>query len=368
MLTLSRIDTQGLLDRVFALPSPDSLRTLLQNHSQHPLDRIRTAVQSLFPISSLPRSKPSPTAIQQRRFCTLATSLLDHASFHTAPIPLSLASILPDPDLDDRPSSPTRPRKYALVQHLPSGDYWTSLNSDAALTNALKDLPTAQAELVAILPTPPQKLTKPVPTLAAYRSAKPLTALKPLPAQRRVTTGVFLDYGPWASFAPAFDQDAQVVGQRELSEIVYGWEQRKKEKLAVWRQRLEGSGTIQDVLPARTKSPPPEMSDADLQELLPPDEVETIKAALGSMQLENAIQELLERNQRSLMRLEELQILRLTADSGESSIAEEGSEEWDTGSPFIFAHSLLPTNPTYSSKHPPIPYRPRLPPSPRRSP
>jgi hypothetical protein len=69
-----------------------------------------------------------------------------------------------------------------------------------------------------------------------------------------------------------------------------------------------------------------------LEELLPPDEVKNIKAALGSLEMENAVQELLERNRRALIRLEELQRQRLIADGGRISTAAEGSEEWDTGS------------------------------------
>ncbi|KAF9455690.1 hypothetical protein BDZ94DRAFT_1315965, partial [Collybia nuda] len=335
------IDTQGLLDRVFPLPTPDSLRSLLKHAADHPLSRFRTAIQCLVPISSLPRSNPSPTALQQRRFCTLASSLLDHASSDAAFIDLDLSSFLPPDDQSTRPSSPSRPRKYALVQHLPSGDYWTSLNSDADLTTALKDLPTAQAELVAILPTPPPKPTNSVPTLAAYRSTKPLPALKPLPAQRRVTTGAFLDYGPWASFAPVFDQDAQIVGQRELGEVIYGWEQRKKEKLEMWRQRLESTATIEEVPPVTQKSAPPEVVHAELEQLLAPDEVDAIKTALGCLELENAVQELLERNRRALARLEELQYLRLTAEDGENSTAKEGSEEWDTAQGILDSLAVL---------------------------
>jgi hypothetical protein len=249
-------------------------------------------------------------------------SLLHQASFHAVPIPLSLSSILPPDDQD--PSSPTlSKRKYALLQRLPTGDYWTSLNSDAALTTALKDLPTANAELVAILPTPLETPSKSVPTLGSYKPSKPPAPAKPIPPQRRVNTCNFLDYGLWASFAPAFDHDAQEVGPRELGQVVYGWEERRKSRIALCTEE-----TIEEVLPPVSAS---QDADAELEELFPPDEVKNIKAALGSLQLENAVQELLERNRRALIRLEELQRSRLMADGGGSSTAEEGSEEWDTG-------------------------------------
>jgi hypothetical protein len=120
-----------------------------------------------------------------------------------------------------------------------------------------------------------------------------------------------------------------VVGPRELGEVIYGWEEKRRDKIAQWRERREGTGTIEEVPPVPSTS---QNIDVELEELLPPDEVKDIKAALGSLELENAVQELLERNRRALIRLEELQRLRLMADEGGSSTAVEGSEEWDTGS------------------------------------
>ncbi|KAF8238393.1 hypothetical protein L208DRAFT_1387642 [Tricholoma matsutake] len=340
---LEMIDTQGLLDRVFPVTEHStslSLRSLLEQFNQHPLKVLRSAVQHLFPISSLPRASLSPTALQQLRFCNLALSLLHQASRHTVPVPLSLTSILPtDHEIEqDSPTHPVSRRKYALLQHLPTGDYWTSLNSDAALSTALRDLPTANAELVAILPTPLETSSKHVPSLGSYKPSKPLAPFKPLPPQRRVTTCQFLDYGIWASFAPAFDHDAQVVGPSELGELIYSWEQRRTDRIALWQETREGTGTIEEVLPEPS---PPQDLDAQLEELLPPDEVKGIKAALGSLQLENAVQELLERNRRALLRLEELQRLRLMADGGESSTATEGSEEWDTAQGILDSLAVL---------------------------
>ena len=303
------------------------MRNLLDQFDKHPLNVLRSAVQHLLPLSSEPRASQSPTAAQQLRFCNLALSLLDQASFHTVQLPLSISSILHD-EQEDQPSPVLSKRKYALLQHLPTGDYWTSLSSDS--TTALKDLPTANAELVAILPTPLETASKPVPTLGSYKPPKPLPPPKPIPPQRRVTTCDFLDYGVWSSFAPAFDHDAQIVGPRELGEVLYGWEERRRDKIALWREQTEGTGIIEEVV-----APTPSTSqdiETELEELLPPDQVPDVKAALASLELENAVQELLERNRRALTRLEELQRLRLSADGGGTSVAVEGSEEWDTGS------------------------------------
>ncbi|GLB36546.1 hypothetical protein LshimejAT787_0308340 [Lyophyllum shimeji] len=347
---LEMTDTQGLLDRVFpVLDHPErsaSLRALLAD--PQPLPVLRAAVQHLFPISSLPRAKPSPTVAQQLRFCSLAVSLLDQASKHTTPIPLTLDSILPP---KAEPSEP-RPLKYALVQHLPNQDYWTSLNSDAALTSSLQRLPTAHSELVAIFPTPASAPKKPVPTLGSYVSTRPLASVKPLPAHRTVTTGTFLDYGPWSSFAPSFDHNAEVVGRRELGFALYASHEKRQKRMAALREAQEGRGSIEEVFSEPLTAPEavvvPEREgesqavdlDNELQELLPPEEVAAIKAALGSLELENAVYELLERNRRALVRLEELQIARLIKE-GEHSKAEEGSEEWDTAQGILDSLAVL---------------------------
>ncbi|KAF8060994.1 hypothetical protein FPV67DRAFT_317620 [Lyophyllum atratum] len=356
---LEMTDTQGLLDRVFpVLDRPEkssSLRALLSD--RQPLPILRAAVQHLFPISSLPRAKPSSTATQQLRFCNLAVSLLDQASKHTTPIPLSLDSILPT---DADPSEPKTVEgvKYALVQHLPSQDYWTSLNSDSALTSALKRLPTAHAELVAVFPTPASPPKNPVPTLGSYISSRPLPSAKHLPAQRSVTTGTFLDYGHWASFAPSFDHNAEVAGRRELGFALYASHEKRQKRVAALRERREGRGSIEEVFLDPLTAPeegvpgkaPHVDLDKELQELLPPDEVASIKAALDSLELENAVQELLERNRGALVRLEELQISRLSKE-GEHSKAEEGSEEWDTAQGIMNSLAVLSSlRPRASSK------------------
>lgn len=244
-------------------------------------------------------------------------------------------------------------RKYALVQHLPAGDYWTSLNSDVAVAPPpvgppeLKDLPTGYAELVAVLPIPSTTLLSPssVPNLGSYNPSKQSSSKKPLPSQRRLTTGSFLDYGVWASFAPSFDQSGELVGRRELGEVLSGWEQRKRDWEEWRREYVDGTGHVEEITDVDMGHARKEVSrvaesqhmdaidiDAELNELLPPEQVETIKAALGSLELENAVQELLERNSRALARLEELQFLRFTRDNGGSSVVEEDSEEWETGS------------------------------------
>lgn len=317
----------------------------------------QSAVQHLFPISSHPRSRPSAPAAQQLRFCNLALALLDQASFHTVPTPLDAESIFPtlfqppsaDGEAEDAkpvpvPSSPqaTRKRKYALVQHLPTGDWWTSLDSDFASpsdSKALIDLPTGYAELAAILPSPSTSSGAREKTLADYVRPKTFTTLQ-MPGLRRVSCGKFLDYGPYASFAPTFDQEGTEVGCQALGEVI--WRQRReaslREKVRGKRRAIEASLASRNdaAVMSRGDAGAPqegeeEEFDKALQSLLPAEEVTSIKAALGNLELEEAVQELLNKNARALLRLQRLQRLRLGADGGGASKVEEGSGEWDTG-------------------------------------
>ena len=247
------------------------------------------------------------------------------------------------------------------MQRLTTGNWWTSLNSDSTFPlndgRELKDLPTAYAELVAIIPSPSTSLLStstaaiatPIPTLGSYHSKKHPGSKPKLPMHRRVSCGTFLDYGSWASFAPSFDQEGAEVGRTQFGEVVWGWEERKRERADARRERAEGRGRIIEiddvimykedlhVLGVKEKEGEYVDVDAELEGLLPLDEVNAIKAALGTLELENAVQELLERNRKALERLEELQVLRLTNEGGGLGQVEEGSEEWDTGKHINFA-------------------------------
>jgi hypothetical protein len=229
-----------------------------------------------------------------------------------------------DADADETPNKVARidnsssHSNYALVQHLPSGEWWSSLTSLASPSK----LQTAKAELVAVLPSP-SSFDNSATTLASY-SSKTFPQKKIHHSHRIVSTGAFLNYGLFSSFAPSFDQDIELIGRRELGQVLYYQEEK--------RQSLHDTSSI---LEAPQDRPDPLQNDAfdselDLDSLLPPDEVKSLKAALNSLELENSVQNLLERNQRALERLEELQSQRLT--NHPTSNAEEGSEEWDTGS------------------------------------
>ncbi|KAK7029635.1 hypothetical protein VNI00_014333 [Paramarasmius palmivorus] len=352
---LEMIDTQGLLDRVFPLPSDEqkshSFRALLKDSSQYPLSILQSAVQHLFPISSHPRARPSKPATQQLRFCNLALSLLNQATTHSIQIPQDIDSILPSEAEDDAAplSSHYQKPRYALVQHLPQGDYWTSLNSPSTPSDAagreLKDLPHGHAELVAILPSHrPSKPLSSVPTLGSYHTKPIPSHLNKIPAQRRISRGSFLDYGPYTSFAPTFDQDGTEVGRKELGQVYLARDAKRKEKeriLRQWAARREQAKDIDVVMDEAQDSDevqevtPSFDLDQELKELLPSHEVESLKASLQSLELELAVQELLDRNRKALERLQELQYRRLMGEGGGSSTVQVDSEEWETGKSMI---------------------------------
>ncbi|KAJ7293846.1 hypothetical protein C8J57DRAFT_1553290, partial [Mycena rebaudengoi] len=354
---LATIDKQGLLDRVD--DTALSLRTLLTDSQDHTLAALRKAVQSLRPISVHPRAQTPAPAAQQQRFCTIALDLLDQASFH--PVSLDTESVLlaPDPDDDDDPPPPPSPvatanKRYALMQHLPSGDYWTSATADD-----LKDVPTGHADLVAIFPAPSVASTSAVPQLGTYTRA-PIPVYehprpKIRPSKRIVTCGSFLDYGPWGSFAPTWTQNGREVGMRQIGEVYGQRIQRYKEKLQLRAAARETAEKLA-VMPEETKPPEqPDTSIDELQDILAPAEIASLKSVLGSLELENAVQELLARNRTALQRLGHLQVQRLRAGSAP---AQEGSEEWDTAQGILDSLALLASLRPRSSAHPAAPLAP----------
>lgn len=255
------------------------------------------------------------------------------------------------------------------MQKLSGGEWWTSLNSDFGAPTMdgkdLKDLPTAHAELVSILPAPSTSASKPdptlpIPTLGTFASKKPpgpkVKALGP----RRTSCGRFLDYGPYASFAPSFEGEGVEVGRRALGETVWRWHQRSR---AAETEKYKPTSIVEvheveDVVMDEVQEVSPtsavdmaKVTEDSLEGLLPPDEIVAIKAAMGTLELENMVHELLERNRRALGRLVELQRTRLGAEGGGSSVVEEGSEEWDTGVcyPNTVVERVLNTNTIFHS-------------------
>ncbi|KAI9513139.1 hypothetical protein F5148DRAFT_1328816 [Russula earlei] len=393
---LEMIDTQGLLDRVFPLPTDSSgspvaassqsspqpqsysFRTLLKESSRHSLRVLRSAVQPLFPVFAHPRSRPSAPAAQQLNFCNLALSLLDQASFRTPESILDLETIIPaDPEATtvatddsttadsskhvDAPfASPDLPRKrkYALMQRLPSGEWWSSLNSDIASLDGsdLKNLPTAHAELAAILPSAsaPEASGSSIPTLGSL-SRKLHTKKPTLPGPRHLSTGSFLDYGPNASFSPSFEQDGVEVGRFGLGEVL--WSRLRRTRFEFPSKppipHEQPSATAEDVQMAEVSQDGDRSQRSDgeidqgggqqivLDPLLQPDQVAPIQDVMNALEFEATIQELLERNNRAITRLEELQTQRLGGENGGTSQVEVASEEWDLAQSITESLALL---------------------------
>ncbi|KAH9043837.1 hypothetical protein EDB85DRAFT_1855511 [Lactarius pseudohatsudake] len=416
---LELVDTQGLLDRVFPLPTNSSgssalpssqsssqqqsysFRTLLKESSRHPLRVLRSAVQPLFPVFAHPRSRPSAPAAQQLKFCNLALSLLDQSSFPVPQSVLDLETLIPakpetssvksiaaSPAASPVPSRPIdsllptpdlkRKRKYALMQTLPSGEWWTSLNSDTTSLSGdgseFKDLPTAHAELVSVLPSAstPESSDPPTPTLGSL--SRKLHAKKhTLPSPRHLSTGSFLDYGPNASFAPCFEQDAVEVGRFTLGEVMWSHLKKRRTGLAskvrTWR-RLPASASAVHMTGGtpdedRTNgqcdggTDQSEAKETVLDSLLAPEQAASLREFMETLDLEVAIEELLERNRKALARLEVLQSQRLGGENGGTSQVEVGSEEWDvaqgTADSLVLLASLRPRSTKDSSPLVPAP-------------
>lgn len=304
----------------------------------------QTAVHHLFPISSHPRSRPSAPAAEQLKFCHLALSLLNQASLHSAPVPLNVESLLAShPGKDDNHDEEPKPegrRKYALVQRLPTGDWWSSANSSYPSLSLegkdIKSLGTGYAELVSIFPSAPVAEDY-QPTLGSYiKKRPPVHGVAQEP--RRLSCGKFLDYGPNTSFAPTFDGEGVEVGQFTLSEVVYHRQRDRMygERIRMQRKQLEQQqdASMEDMSEVVEVEKPSEDKsvnlDSSLEGLLSPEEVTSIKQALDSLELGKAVEELLQRNTRALVRLEQLQAERLLSERGSRPV-EVGSEEWDTG-------------------------------------
>ncbi len=271
---------------------------------------------------------------------------------HSIPFPLDRVTAIPD-DLDgitddsqqaSTSTSPAQPpRKYALVQHLPQGDYWTSLSSSLppSSSNDPPDLSTGFSELVAVFPYP-YPSTSEVPSLGSYHK---VVKSYPSPVeQRKVTTGSFLDYGPWASFAPTFDLEDSDVGRIELGQLCYDRAMRKRAAEAKRKHMLLRAAKRIDREEHPMDSLEPSSSDCapsiDLDGLLSQDDAKNLKSVLDDAEVLRAVEELLERNRKALLRLQELQTVRLGKEDGGSSVVEQDSEEWAIGQFYKLCHKM----------------------------
>lgn len=169
-----------------------------------------------------------------------------------------------------------------------------------------------------------------------------------VPQQRVIPCGQFLDYGPYASFAPTFEQNGVEVGRERLSEVVWfkEQEQRRKARVRAYREQLALKAATQSKeaviemevseannVSAKRKEKMKEEDVDSLEGLLTPEQIINLKSALGSLELEGAVSELLERNARALARLEVLQLERITSPGSKDVVVD--SEEWETGMHYV---------------------------------
>lgn len=249
-------------------------------------------------------------------------------------IPLDTEDVL----TADRPESSTAAttrRKYALMQKLPSGEWWTSLNSDIISQGTnLKNLSTGHAELVAIFPAPSSSSLPPEPrTLKHYTSSRtPSGTSTPVPPKHRyVSRGSFLDYGPYTSFAPTFDQGGREIGRSVYGEVLWRERGNRLRLRALKKKQLAESHSPDVVMEDPSSTEQDSFGGEDWHETLKSFlSVSSLKSALDDLEVQDSTQELLERNARALSRLEELQ-LRRYGDPAGSKPVEVGSEEWETG-------------------------------------
>lgn len=257
---------------------------------------------------------------------------------------------------DDDTVAVSARRKYALVQRLPNGEWWTSLNLDVpnADVKDLTELNTAHADLVAILPTPAIS-SKPPPTLSSLELKGKTASKTKAPGHRRISCGAFLDYGPNTSFAPTFDSDGADLGVLSVSSVL--WRKNEKEKMRKkaqilaerYRKRLadsareeeektttmevDGISEVTDVdkMTLTSREDQEREKEEELLKSVFGEESSSVQNLLDSAACEENVTALLRNNAKALLRLEELQWSRLGGEGGGSSTVEEGSEEWTIG-------------------------------------
>jgi hypothetical protein len=223
-------------------------------------------------------------------------------------------------------------RKYALVQRLPTGDFWTSLNSEHVGSDAkpLVEANTGYAELVAVLPS--ASSSKPPPTLGDLHTNKVIqNRFKRLTSQQ-FSAGSFLDYGPNASFAPTFDSDSGDVGYHGISSILWRRHEKGKArekarilserirmKMAAETQEKEKEGVpvsmevddVEEVDSTMAKEAEQAKQKKDqkamLEKVIGQEGAEGLLMSLESLEREESISELLDKNARAIARLAYLQ-------------------------------------------------------------
>lgn len=378
LLTQYSTDTDGLLDRLFNYPETSShrvtIRSLLRDAPNYSLRFIRSAFNQLLPATSQPRALLATGAANQQRFVDLAQGLFNEISDRKA------NSIVPKRDVtsfsEDEDEAEKllpvedRKRKYALVQRLPTGDWWSSAtiprDGDVGLTrSAAKALSTKQAELVSIIPAQPIPADEmplfstlkpaPVPSVKSKEDLKKQSINLP---NRTLPAPKLLDYGVYSTFAPCFDSENTEVGNDQIHQVVHESLQRRKaralrsqmiekqkrlaqneattHKLAI-EGSMEARGVDENAISAPKKDYRMEVEDGNemeavdksllllslensfpsdevlqnLQNVIPQNEADVLKQAFTTLRAEFGISELLEHVAIALDNLVDMQRERL---------------------------------------------------------
>lgn len=261
------VDTDSLLDRLLTYPDAGSrvtMRDLLRDSANYSLRFIRSALNQLLPISSQPRSLLATGASNQQRFVEFGQSLFNEAVARKTASALAKrdSESVPGDEEETERSLPVedRKRKYALLQRLPTGDWWSSSTipreGDVGLTRAAaRALVTKQAELVSIIPSQPIPADE-MPTFATLKPPSiPLFTKTKEETRRQSAINLphrtlpapkLLDYGVYSTFAPSFDSENTEIGTDQIHQLVHESLQRRKAR-ALRKQLIEKQRRLAEV-------------------------------------------------------------------------------------------------------------------------
>lgn len=274
----------------------------------------------------------------------MASSFLHQiAGRHHGALDLTRTSLDADLDVDSKAlAEEILPTSFALHQQLPTGSFFTSASQisfqdAAALTtgrfsgcseqraDAHPSPYAGQASLVAVQPSALID-TEFLPKLGSYNRASKSHAspLYRLPASRRIAAGALLDYGPFASFAPSFDAEAGEITDRELEDVLWSKKQRvlkQRRAYSALKNAVDADTDMTDV--TATKAPEPVIDPSLEME-------DDLRRAVGQLQLEAGIDELLVKNADAMQHLVSLQNDRYRLGEKAPPV-EPDSEEWRLG-------------------------------------
>ncbi|KAF8325542.1 uncharacterized protein EI90DRAFT_3019004 [Cantharellus anzutake] len=365
---LEVVDPSGLLDvESTSRGMTSTLRKLLEEPSSVSLRALLDRIRHEAPVRDS-RTRPVRPAVV--KFFRLAQMLLQDIAQRSSAVKfLDDAVISPKDDEPDEDTKTTATKsenkteeslqyrekhiQYALHQHLPTGDFFTS--ATVLTKKEITLLAKGQASLTAVLPTVPV-LPPSLPKLGDYAPGVANHPRRPYSLRKApvpISSASFLDYGPFASLAPAFDSDGGQIGRDTLGLVLEMKGARKARRLGAVRRQVELANLKEKPLPSIEPFPHvQELSALGLEdrstrklvyecksakaelrglarEMLPEDVVEDFLISVDQMELERGVGELLIRISNALGDLQVLQERRLRAGApGKEVPVEIDGEEW----------------------------------------